>query len=128
MPPHPSLLKKIKNGEMEKPYVLQHLAELRQKGIDAQWNSPINKFLEKSRINLMNKRVNSINSLEGNYNALVIIVDFSDQPFKTNETYFDNLLFSNANGTLADYLKEIVEKIEGVKRVHVNIVPYIIED
>ena len=107
MPPHPSLLKKIKNGEMEKPYVLQHLAELRQKGIDAQWNSPINKFLEKSRINLMNKRVNSINSLEGNYNALVIIVDFSDQPFKTNETYFDNLLFSNANGTLADYLKEI---------------------
>ena len=107
MPPHPSLLKKIKNGEMEKPYVLQHLAKLRQKGIDAQWNSPINKFLEKSRINLMNKRVNSINSLEGNYNALVIIVDFSDQPFKTNETYFDNLLFSNANGTLADYLKEI---------------------
>ena len=45
MPPHPSLIEKLKKGEIQKPYTLKHLHELRNNGIDASWDSGINKFL-----------------------------------------------------------------------------------
>ena len=35
MPPHPSLLEKIKRGELAAPYSLRNLQILRNKGIDA---------------------------------------------------------------------------------------------
>ena len=107
MPPHPSLIEKLKKGEIQKPYTLKHLPELRNNGIDASWDSGINKFLEKNRNKMRIKSFSSLNSAGRNYNALVILVDFSDLPFKVNPVLFDNLLFSDGQGTLKDYLREV---------------------
>ncbi|MCK5077752.1 MAG: M6 family metalloprotease domain-containing protein, partial [Calditrichia bacterium] len=87
--PHPDLLKKIKSGEIKRPYSMTHYAELLARGI---------------------------NSVEGisppkmpnaNFNLLVLLVDFSDEAAQTNETYFDTLIYEPQNSTLVDYFEEV---------------------
>jgi M6 family metalloprotease-like protein len=102
MPPHPDLLKKIRNREIETPYLLKHLNELRKQGIDAPSPVSILKAIEAKRAKMLYKGSAAIS-----FNILAVCVDFSDRPFKTDPAYFDELLFSQSkSNSLYNYLKE----------------------
>ena len=45
--------------------------------------------------------------LDENFNALAILVDFSDNTSRTGASTFDQLLFGNAQGTLPHYISQI---------------------
>lgn len=93
MPPNPTLLQRIENGEIQKPYYLEHNGELREQGL----NSP-------TKI----QRACDIASgrLRANYYAIAILVDFSDNIAVTPTSYFDTLLYEDQTGTMRDFWDE----------------------
>ena len=94
--PHPDLLKKIQAGEIEMPYYLKHIQQLRLRGINAPGILPDG-----------SNPYGPGNTPDANYNALAIIVDFSDNVASVPGSFFDNLLFGTATGTLRDYYNEV---------------------
>ena len=105
MPPHPSLLDKIKQGEIAVPYTLSNIELIRSKGVDEPWSSPKLQILKKQ--NGFSRLFGPEVIPTGNWRALVILVQFSDKSSQANATYFDNLLFSQNTGTLCDYYNKV---------------------
>jgi M6 family metalloprotease-like protein len=93
MPPHPELLEKIKAGEIEEPAFFKNIEELRSRGIDTPVAVPIARQIASGE-------------LKANFNAIAILVDFSDNTSSVSASYFDNLLFGTGTGTLRDYWEE----------------------
>ncbi|MCH7529478.1 MAG: hypothetical protein IH972_08000, partial [Candidatus Marinimicrobia bacterium] len=102
IPPHPRLLEKIRSGEIAEPYYLRHMAELRAKGINAPWSAPALKAMPGDQLDGAQRRFGAAVHPTGNYNALVILVDFSDKIAQTDSTFFDNLIFGAGAGTMRD--------------------------
>ncbi|MDP4174652.1 MAG: M6 family metalloprotease domain-containing protein [Bacteroidota bacterium] len=110
MPPHPSLLEKIKSGSMTAPFLMQNVKSLRAKGIDAPWSyrdMPGGQLLNKIQETDQVRNFGPALSPTGSWKALVILVQFSDKPSQVNGTFFDNLLFSANAGSLRDYYKKV---------------------
>ncbi|RPJ32704.1 MAG: M6 family metalloprotease domain-containing protein, partial [Planctomycetaceae bacterium] len=83
MPPHPDLMDRIRRGEIELPSFLTDPKLMRQKGIDQpQYRA---------------------GPLQANWNALAILMEFTDNLAQVGATNFDTLLFGNAFGTLPNY-------------------------
>jgi M6 family metalloprotease-like protein len=93
MPPHPDLLEKIKAGEVPEPAFFKNIEELRARGVD----TPVAVAIA---------RQIASGELKTNFNAIAILVDFSDNTSSVSATYFDNLLFGTGTGTLRDYWEE----------------------
>ena len=108
MVPHPSLLEKIKNGEIEMPYALKHKSELRAKGIDAAWTSD---ELSKQNSLMDKKDVERIygpaSPAAGTFRAIFLFVDFSDKADQVSISFFDALIFGNTTGSMRGYYSEI---------------------
>ena len=94
MPPHPDLLRKIRNHEIPEPYYLQHRQELLARGVEAPGPNTI--------IERLRQR-----SLDEDINIIVILVDFSDHGARTDPGSFDSLLYGSHTGTLRDYYSQV---------------------
>jgi immune inhibitor A len=94
--PHPRVLEMVKNGEIKTPYYLEHLQELRAQGV----NTPA--VLQDGT-----KPAGPPRNTEVNYNAIVILVDFSDNVSQANPIFFDNLIYGTTAGTVRHYYDEV---------------------
>jgi immune inhibitor A len=94
--PHPSLQEGIQKGKIKTPYYLKNENQLRALGI----NSP----------GILPDGSNPYgpNRLPPeDFRAIAILVDFSDNQYQVNGTFFDNLLFGTGTGTVRDYYNEV---------------------
>ena len=94
--PHPDLLQKIASGQIEMPYYLKNIDRLRAEGVNTPAQLPDGSQPVKPSANI-----------EVNYNAIAILVDFSDNVSQVNPTYFDNLLYGTSTGTVRHYFNEV---------------------
>jgi immune inhibitor A len=90
MPPHSQIADKIARGEISRPYYLQNRAKLLSQGL----NSPAKRLPEKE-------------SVLGTYNALAILVEFSDKNSSVSAAEFDTLIFINRQGSVRHYYNEV---------------------
>jgi M6 family metalloprotease-like protein len=93
MPPHPDLLEKIKAGEVPEPPFFKNIEILREKGIDTPTAIAIVRQI-------------AAGDLKANFNAIAILVDFTDNTSSVAASYFDTLLYGTGTGTLQDYWEE----------------------
>ncbi len=96
MPAHKKLLEKIKNGEVKQPYFLTNLQGILKKGVNSTAVLP-----DGSRPYNQNKLPKT------NFNAIAILVKFTDNPSSVGASFFDNLIFGTSTGTVNDYYNEI---------------------
>lgn len=94
--PHPTLLEKIREGRIAIPYYLKNISELHSIGV----NSP--GILPDGTNPYGPNRAPDVN-----FNALAILIDFSDNQNQVGATFFDNLLFGTGTGTVRDYYDEV---------------------
>jgi len=103
MPPHPDLLKRIKNGELDKS-ILENHKGLHERGIDAPWSETgLNKSNAKDGTGRM---YGPASPCTGKVNALVILVQFPDNLGQDDPANFDSVLFSHQPGSLNSFYKE----------------------
>ncbi len=122
MPPNPELLKKIKKGEITKPYFLHNIEKVRKMNVEAPWTSKELKILKSSpQLNGFKRSFGPSQTPSGNYNALVILAKFSDKPSQVSASFFDTLLFVQQNGTLTDYYEKISYSTLHITTVTVNL-------
>jgi immune inhibitor A len=95
MSPHPDLEKKIKSGEKSLPDWVFNPKYLEERGI----NKP--SFHPKSDV------YPTGTGPVGPFKALVLLVNFSDNPFTVNASFFDTLLFENQQGCVRHYYQEV---------------------
>ena len=107
MPPHPELINKIKSGLIETPHLLKNIEKYREKGIDAPWKDESLEKQQADNLSSYGKNFGPASTPAGNYNALAIMVEFSDNAASTSAAYFDNLLFDQSPGSMWDYFKEV---------------------
>lgn len=97
MPPHPTLMQAIRNGDGPMPYALAHRAELLAKGVDAP-------YLPGDNVEPLAKRLTAGTS---SYNLLCILVEFSDKAATVPGAEFDSLLFSTQAPSVRHYYDEV---------------------
>lgn len=95
MPPHPNLENKMRSGEVAIPEHLQNLRFMQEKGIDQPSLHPISETYPLGT------------GPVGNYNVLVLLVEFSDNSSSVNGSFFDTLIFENQFGCVHHYYQEI---------------------
>ena len=100
--PHPELMEKIKNNEISEPYYLSHIEDNYAKGINTFWKSE--KLLPSKS---MSRIVGPEKTPTGSWNALMILVQFSDQTSSVSATEFDTKMFDPAAGTLRNYYSKV---------------------
>lgn len=96
MPPHPDLMKQIENGVKPMPYFLANWGALKDKGVNRP--SPIPGKIGPSAL---------AEGPSGNFNALVLLVDFSDKASNVSADFFDTLVFGTGSGTVRDFYSEV---------------------
>lgn len=106
MPPHPELREKIKSGEIEPPDFLLNQKKYRAKGIE----SPV--FHPKSAVFPQGT------GPTGEFKAIVLLVEFSDNASRVNAGYFDTLVFVDQVGTVRNYYKEVSYQNLDIITVH----------
>ncbi|MDK9700468.1 MAG: M6 family metalloprotease domain-containing protein [bacterium] len=94
MPPAPELLSRLQSGEIDEPYFLRNEQTLRMQGVEAP-----------HVVNWRNRATDETDTT--NFPALLLLVDFSDQPTRTSATFFDSLMFGNSQGKVNHFYKEI---------------------
>jgi immune inhibitor A len=99
MPPHPDLLKQFKEGIKPIPNFITNPQILREKGI----NQPDKKLELAEYIQLSEP----VPGPTGNYKALALLVDFSDNTSQVTASYFDTLIFSSGSNSVRDYYYEV---------------------
>ncbi len=90
-PPNPALAEAIAEGGISMPYFMLHKNELGSRGIN----------------NVARSASFSSTDYSGSFNALAILIQFSDKPAQTNAVFFDSLLFVNQTGSLRHYYNEV---------------------
>ncbi|UCH09953.1 MAG: M6 family metalloprotease domain-containing protein [Fidelibacterota bacterium] len=103
IPPHPRLRDMINQREIPEPYYLKNLSQLRQTGLN-------NSFVRMDPVLLKDASV--IHDLyqitpAGNWNLLVILIDFSDKPAQVEPAFFDSLIFHSTSISVRNYYGEV---------------------
>ncbi|MCH9024339.1 MAG: M6 family metalloprotease domain-containing protein [candidate division Zixibacteria bacterium] len=101
MPPHPQLLENGAAAKSVQSYFMQHLDELRARGI-----CTADEFLSKKDfINASKLSPGAITT----FRVLAILVQFTDsgQASSVSATFFDSLVFGSTANTVRDYFDEI---------------------
>ena len=95
MPPHPDLIKKITDQAVRTPFALAHRQEILERGLDNPDSvSPLQNFIRN-------------HSLDEDFAAIVILIDFSDHTSQTSAGSFNTLLYGDQTGSLKSYLSQI---------------------
>lgn len=99
VPPHPNLLAELKASNKELPYYLQHIDELKAKGvcqperfIDKKWIEDKSELWQSTAIP---------------FRILAVLVKFTDHPSSVAPSYFDSLVFSTNGSSVRRYFSEI---------------------
>jgi len=95
MPPHPDLETEIKLGKV---ILLDHVLDPKyqeEKGIDQPVFHPISQVYPTGT------------GPVGSFKALVLLVNFSDNPSSVNASFFDTLIFENQQGCVRHYYQEV---------------------
>lgn len=95
MPPHPELETEIKLGKISLPDYLLNPKYLEETGI----NQP--SFHPKSEM------YPTGTGPVGSFKALVLLVNFTDNPSSANPSFFDTLVFENQQGCVNHYYQEV---------------------
>jgi len=101
VPPHPQLLENAAAAKSVQSYFMQHIDELRARGI-----CTADEFLSKKDfINASKLAPGAITT----FRVLAILVQFSDsgQASSVSATFFDSLVFGSTANTVRDYFDEI---------------------
>ncbi|RJP62698.1 MAG: M6 family metalloprotease domain-containing protein [Ignavibacteriales bacterium] len=108
MVPHPNLLEKIKNGEINIPYALKNYKELKERGVSTGWTSEEltkqNSIMKKEDIH---RTYGPAKAASGEFNAIFLFVEFSDQESQVSVSFFDDLLFANTASSMWGYFDEV---------------------
>jgi immune inhibitor A len=107
MPPHQRVLDLIKGRQIPVPYFIQNQNQLVQRGVNAPWSSQQSELRKTLPNNYQERSVGPTKTPTGPWKALAILVKFSDKPQNVITTYFDNLLFGTATGTVRDYYRKV---------------------
>ncbi|MBN2226604.1 MAG: M6 family metalloprotease domain-containing protein [candidate division Zixibacteria bacterium] len=91
MPPHPETYTTLKAGGQTMPYYLQHRPE----------------FLQNQRNVQTSSLTARSTAYGGEFHALAILIEFSDQANSVSASEFDDLLFVNQQGSLRHYYREV---------------------
>ncbi|MCK4224588.1 MAG: M6 family metalloprotease domain-containing protein [candidate division Zixibacteria bacterium] len=95
MPPHPDLEKKMILGEVPVPEHLLNPRFMQEKGIDQPSLHPASEVYPTGT------------GPVGSFKALVLLVDFSDNPSSVNGSFFDTLILENQQGCVHHYYQEV---------------------
>jgi immune inhibitor A len=95
MPPHPHLEAQIKSGKISLPDSLFDPKHLVEKGINQPCLHPQSPVYPTGT------------GPVGSYKALVLLVNFSDNPSSVNASFFDTLIFGNQQGCVRHYYREV---------------------
>jgi M6 family metalloprotease-like protein len=95
MPPHPDLKTQIQLGKLSLPDYLISPRYLQETGINQPSLHPISRTYPTGT------------GPVGSFNALVLLVDFSDNASTANASFFDTLVFENQQGCVRHYYREI---------------------
>jgi len=98
--PTPELKERIETGQVEAPYFLRNLEAMRAKGISN--GSADHKHGHDHAASGASKSPAFI----GDYNALAILVEFTDNTQQVAATFFDSLVFGDSGRTVRDYYYE----------------------
>jgi len=104
MPFHPDMLKKIQSGEIVLPANRPSTRELKARGIDNPQIWALNKSLFSKNSRLLTS-AKSAKGPTGEFKALVILLDFSDNVASVNPADFDTLVFDTLTGVNHYYRK-----------------------
>ena len=109
MPPHPELVEKIKSGEIETPYALRNISELKARGVSSEWTSEglANKNAAAQNKEDVHRIFGPQKAVSGTFNAIFLFVEFTDQGAQVALSSFDDLLFSTSSGSMRHYYDEI---------------------
>jgi len=99
MPPHPELLRKYREGKIAIPEFLKNPELLKSRGI----NVPPKKISALEHL-FSEKR---LSGPEGDFKALALLVDFSDNLSQVGAAYFDTLVFGTGTGTVRDFYTQV---------------------
>ena len=100
-PPHPDLLGRIERGEIAQPHYLSHLDELKARGVDnpgAPYRQSMTRCLSDGPSAL---------AASGQFRALAVLVDFSDNRSAVEAAFFDSLIYDSLGATVRDYYGEV---------------------
>lgn len=118
MPPHPRVSEEITSRRIPVPYALEHLDELRNRGVDGAWSAPALESIESKSPGTFARTLGPAAPPSGSWKALVILVDFSDKVSQVAATSFDALLFGTGSGTLRDYYRAVSYNSVDIVTVH----------
>jgi M6 family metalloprotease-like protein len=107
IPPHPRVRQMMKERRIAEPYYLQNLNELRSRGVNAPWIDEDLRFQRTMALQPPARSHGPALVPTGSFNALVILVDFSDATAQVAATEFDTLIFSDVPGTMRDYFSAV---------------------
>jgi len=107
MPPHPRVRQLIAEGKIAEPYYLQHLDELRARGLSAPWAAPALKRQPATVPATPDRSLGPALAPGDSFKALIILVDFSDKAQQVQPAFFDTLVFKDTSGTVHDYFKAV---------------------
>jgi M6 family metalloprotease-like protein len=105
MPPHPDLMRKIRAHDVVLPSAMQNPELLTARGIDAP--KRLESVSKMRGAPGLSRSYGPQRTPQGVWNALAILVTFSDKPSQTSAQVFDRLLFQNTSGTLRDYYQKV---------------------
>jgi M6 family metalloprotease-like protein len=97
-PPFPRIQQLIKEGKVKLPYPLMHRAEAEARGI----NAPL--AMRAPGPNLLRQGQTALSST---HKALVLLVQFPDQPSSAPAVFFDSLMFGINGPSVRNYYSEI---------------------
>ncbi|MCH7496375.1 MAG: M6 family metalloprotease domain-containing protein [Candidatus Marinimicrobia bacterium] len=107
IPPHPDLKARIAAGKLARPYYLEHQRELLARGVNAPWAAPSLGLQKGLAPGAPLRSLGPAQAPVGPFNALLILVDFSDNVQQVQATKFDTLVFNTSPGTVSDYFSEV---------------------
>ncbi len=120
MPPHPTLLREIAAGRRPAPYVLDHLSDLRARGVDAPWHDHSLDAVQQTGTHPgpFTRTLGLASPPTGTWRALVILIDFSDNVSQVTASSYDGILFSTDTGSLRDYYRKVSYNALDIVTVH----------
>ena len=108
MPPHPDLLEKIKNGEIEEPYALKNIVQLKERGVSTGWTSEeLTKQNSLMNKNDVHRTYGPAKAVSDSFKAIFLFVEFSDQADQVSISFFDDLLYANNESSVRGYYDQI---------------------
>ncbi len=100
-PPHPDLIDRVESGQQPLPYFVANFAEMHRRGIGTGHN-PYRADRGETKATMSGGP-----DFVGQFKALAILVQFSDQTSSTPESFFDSLIYAVPGNSVADYYSEV---------------------